>query len=393
MQSIKFYSKFILLGLLECYFISANPNLQKRQENINLDTWKKFEYTLSAPRSRLAGASAGNMLLFAGGIDSAGESSEIVDLYNASNGALTTARLSSPRSEIGSSSFLNNRYAIFAGGIGKNVTVSSSIDIYDSETGTWILKNLSEARANPRVLDLGNRLVIYGGNILKSPYLSRTIDILDASFNLSSQTESVLDYPQLGASASGVDRSTGMIMGGYENQNPNNRFSKLVASSQTLYIQNLDWTDRLFVVPGPVLEAPRWEASAAYANSQFIFAGGYIINANKEVASNRIDVFDYSTFRWSNQTLTLNSARFSIYSGTIKNHVLFWGGSESKMLDVYNSVERKMVNPIPESLFMNGPRYEAGQATLNNCLFAVGGGFDSNGEKITNLVEVINACN
>ena len=53
---------------------------------------------LSQARAYLSATSAGNQVFFAGGLDSSGNTSNVVDIYNTSTGMWTTAALSQARS-------------------------------------------------------------------------------------------------------------------------------------------------------------------------------------------------------------------------------------------------------------------------------------------------------
>ena len=89
--------------------------------------------TLSQARLYMAGVSAGNDVLFAGGYGVLGYSSA-VDIYNASTNAWSTATLSQARDFLAGATAGSD--VLFAGGLSSS-GYSNVVDIYNSSTGTW----------------------------------------------------------------------------------------------------------------------------------------------------------------------------------------------------------------------------------------------------------------
>ena len=101
-----------------------------------LGSW--LNLTLSVPRSRLAAASVGDLIIFAGGRDSAGNPSDVVDVFDlGNNGARTTLSLSVARDFDGGqnmgASCLGK--AFFGGGAAARQ--ASAVDIFNGATRTF----------------------------------------------------------------------------------------------------------------------------------------------------------------------------------------------------------------------------------------------------------------
>ena len=90
--------------------------------------------TLPQARAYLSAASVGNQVFFAGGRDSSGKSSNVVDIYNTSTGMWSAVNLSQARWGIAMAT-VGNR--VFFGGGQADSGASNVVDIYDTSTGTW----------------------------------------------------------------------------------------------------------------------------------------------------------------------------------------------------------------------------------------------------------------
>ena len=137
---------------------------------------------LSQPRTHMAVASAGNKLLYAGGLVGNAETSR-VDIYDIGSNSWSTASLSQARYWIGSVTVGSKIY--FAGGIvdGEPVT---TIDVYDASTNNWSVLNLSLAGHSIAAAGVGNKIIFAGGNG-NGNGRERRVDI----YNLSSNTWSI----------------------------------------------------------------------------------------------------------------------------------------------------------------------------------------------------------
>ena len=164
--------------------------------------------TLSEAKSRLSMATAGNKILFAGGLLSSGMASSTVDIYDLTNQSWSTAQLSVGRFLMAAISFGNKIY--FAGGVisntNYNYTLSSRIDIYDVTSNTWSIAELSEPRSDMSVATIGNKIMFAGGTKLfncSSFCTSDRVDIYNTSTNTWSTATLSVARNGLSATAAG----------------------------------------------------------------------------------------------------------------------------------------------------------------------------------------------
>ncbi len=140
---------------------------------------------LSVPRDNLAAAAAGSKIVFAGGVvyDAATSKyipSTAVDIYDVNSGKWTTAQLSEGRTQLAATG--SGELVIFAGGVNSSNAVSNTMDIYNVSTGAWTTAELGEAR-----FDLGPRpreiscMVGGGGGTGKGTGYSKTVDVFTLS--------------------------------------------------------------------------------------------------------------------------------------------------------------------------------------------------------------------
>jgi hypothetical protein len=126
---------------------------------------------LSQARSAMATATIGTWVLFAGGYTPAGPS-DVVDLYDSASGQWSATRLSSARAPLGVA--VLGTQALFAGGRDKGHD-SDVVDVYDSVTGSWSAGRLSEAHARVLVAAVGTQALIAGDRT------GEVVDIYDAA--------------------------------------------------------------------------------------------------------------------------------------------------------------------------------------------------------------------
>ncbi|OLY85348.1 F-box/kelch-repeat protein SKIP11 [Smittium mucronatum] len=358
----------------------------------DLSTWVKGEVKLSSPRSFLGAASAGDFALFAGGIEANGARSEIVDMYNICDRRIKVNTLSEARSEIGSASFMNGRYAVFAGGKKNDTSFSKRIDIYDSKKRCWVKLDMTSARAAPQLIDLGSILVIYGGATLDIPFISMTVDYLDSDLRLNTIMNDVSGYPFVGISSGNTVLSNGIALGGYTNSNLGGDMILYGPSNQTLFFKRVGKNVVLEAL-NPV-PSPRIGMSGAFSFDRLVYAGGHTIanDGYTLVPSNKISQFNSRRNFHTDLEITLSEPRTYIYSGAFDRFVLFWGGGKSKILEVFDSTNLELLSGIPSKLNLTISRDVAGTTVSKNCIMFVAGGLVWNTGKPTDSIEIISAC-
>lgn len=139
--------------------------------------------TLSVARFAFAVASAGDKILFAGGLSSAGNSSR-VDIYDITNQTWTTAELSLARYEI--SAVANANTIVFGGGeISDGTFPVRNVDIYDASRGSWVAASLSAPGTGMATAAVGSKVLFAGGSdgFSRIPGIpsNKTVDIYDVS--------------------------------------------------------------------------------------------------------------------------------------------------------------------------------------------------------------------
>ena len=136
--------------------------------------------TLSELRYGVAVASAGNKILFAGGLLENWQYSSRIDIYDITSNTWSTSELTVPGYHIKAVACGNK--IIFAGGEHDYGFPSKFIDIYDATTNTWSVDSLSQPRFDMTIGAVGNKVFFAGGEMrsLAGDY-SSTIEIFDLS--------------------------------------------------------------------------------------------------------------------------------------------------------------------------------------------------------------------
>ena len=263
--------------------------------------------TLSLSRPFVAVASVGNKILFAGGAMGTLPivATTRVDIYDIVSQGWSTAELSAPRWNI--ATVTAGTKVFFAGGVyyddGDNGISTNVVDVYDAATNQWTTTQLSDARHGIAAATIGDKVFFAGGQTGDGITMSDKVDIYNLSTNSWSTT---------------------------------------------------------------VLSQPRQYITAVTTNNKIYFAGGnsgYNILPTtmlEAVASNRIDVYDYSSNSWSIDSLM--EARYHI-AGIKQDNKIYWAGGwktnpTSMALENFScSVEIKDANTQNTSIgFLNQPR-------------------------------------
>lgn len=237
-------------------------------------------FSLSVARSFLAGASAGNKILFAGGEETSNYTNHpvynTVDIYDEQTLTQTTATLSEARSHLAVVSL--GTKAFFIGGKTQN-GFSDKMDIYKSDDNSWQVITLPQQRGYAGAAIIGSKIYIAGGK--NNSGNLRTIDIYDIETGLWSSMEAPNEH-QI-ASVAAVNNK--LIVAGGDGKN--NKAADIYNTS------TMQWTTIQ-------LSDSRFYMTVAAADNKVVFLGGAFNFSGVyfSIESGAIDVYDDNTGQW-----------------------------------------------------------------------------------------------
>jgi PKD domain/Kelch motif len=270
---------------------------------------------LSKPRSAIAVASAGNKILFAGGISNDEPyGSSRVEIYDIVTNSWSTAELSAARYSITAISVGNK--ILFGGGFSGEVgdlhSYHSNVDIYDASNNTWSLAFLSEAREGIAAAAVGNKVFFAGGN--GNGTWTNKVDIYDVTAN--TWSTSILSESKTSISAVTVDNKI-YFAGGSSYGNSANSLSERI----DIYDNATNsWSTS-------TLSEPKTVSGIAVGNKIY-WAGGY--NGQSELC--KVEIRDLNTQTTSFEYLSFPAAVKAILRD---NKIIFHRSWDSKF-DIYD---------------------------------------------------------
>lgn len=255
--------------------------------------------SLSLARLKTCATAAGDYVLVAGGDDSAGFYYDTVDLYSLSSDSWSTAALTVPRNAASAASVGGK--ALIAGG-GKLTAGFGSyfafdiVDIFDATTGAWTTANLSTGRMFMASTQLGSRAFFAGGISSSAPPFSvRTIvDIYDDAAGTWSVAQ--LSHPRYSHSAASAG-TVALFAGGHDGLTPVDN----VDLYNTITGQ---WSTAQ-------LSEARMQMGATSLGSRVYFAGGAAWDGTQWSLSDVVDVYDTATGLWSIEYLSVPRSRLA----------------------------------------------------------------------------------
>jgi N-acetylneuraminic acid mutarotase len=267
---------------------------------------------LSHFRVGAAIASVGNKILFAGGGDGFGDNqSSRVDIYDASSDTWTVESLSVERQGLVAATIGDK--VLFAGGfgypVGNNWGEFNIVDIYNNSNDSWSIATLSQARMDIAATSAGNKVYFAGGR--NGMNVSKTIDIYDAATN--SWSVSSLQQPRTDM-ANIADNSKIFWAGGANNFN-----GAEWTSNNSVEILDLNTG-----VTSSVCIHPRFGFSAVKKNEQIVFFTGY------DGSGVEFEIYDTVTGIWSTGKLNQKIQGAAIIS--VNNTIYVTGGIYSNQV-------------------------------------------------------------
>lgn len=242
--------------------------------------------TLSEARAAMTVASAGNKILFAGGLTFTGPSawgSARVDIYDVVTQAWSVAELSESRSAMAAVA-AGNKIFLAGGRYGDGAfdKLFSTVDIYDVSANTWTVASLSEPRSYIAGAAVGNRVFFAGGEKDFNYNTSNTVDIYDF---------------------------------------PSNNWSTSILSENRAHI------------------------SAVTADNKIYFAGGHVEDLSYSLPSRKIDIYDHNTNTWSTSSLLEAKGILAVIHITGS---IYWAGGctvEIKNINTGNTSKAVLFKP------------------------------------------------
>jgi len=260
--------------------------------------------TLSLARESMAVASAGNKIVFAGGIGGSFGNpfpTSRIDIYDVVSGTWSTSELCIGRYSIAAAATGNKIF--FGGGeTGDGTCGVDSVDIYDISTNTWSVSHLSAAGNSITAAAVGNKVLFAGGD------------------------------PTSCGNGTGVDR----------------------AKTVDIYDVTLNqWSTTS-------LTEPKYNMSAVTLNDRVFFSGGA-----GSLLSKKIEIYNDATGTWTLDSMYEEKAA---HGGIVAGGKIFWAGGGSYSSNPTCLVEIKDVNSGNQSIqYLSQPGYwnaDAGQSPV-----------------------------
>jgi hypothetical protein len=306
------------------------------------------------PRYLATTATAGNKLLFAGGVTDPGayppDPVSDVDIYDFGTQTWSTAHLSTARWP-GAAITAGNKI-FFVGGTGPDFYGTTRVDIYDASTNTWSFSDLpSPAVTLYSYAVVGNKVFfaigIYGGKI----------DVYDTSTGLWSE----INLPEQVQSVTATTVGNKVYFaGGWTNSPPWGPINVVDIYDNTTGT----WSTT------SSLSQPTEAMASIYVNGKIYWAGGdigYDAVKEKGITTCRVEIRDVSTGGSSFTNLSVPSDFISkpIY---YNNKIIFWSGDH---LDIYDPQSSTWsISQFPQNLLIQSV------ILVNNALYAISATYD-----------------
>jgi len=323
--------------------------------------------TLSQARQDLYTATAGNKILFAGGLTADYFVTSRVDIYDFVTNTWSTAELSQARHGMTVASVGNK--IIFAGGVDQwNGIRFTRVDIYDAVANTWSTAELSEGRGYLASATLGDKVFFAGGYWWNNEdYFSNRIDIYNNTTNTWS-TASLSEARQgLCATAAG---NKIYFAGGSNSSNASNKIDIYDGTTNSWSTSTLN-------------EGKEYFGCITVANKIY-WAGGINSSSPGQIKSFQVEIRDINTQVSTYNCLSQAKAAF----GTVLrgNEIVFFMGTPSdqpNIFDIYNTeIDKWVIGALNEGLDYPGI------ISVNNKIYVAGGTL-SPGGGLSNKVSLL----
>ena len=322
--------------------------------------------TLSAARQDLYTATAGNKILFAGGLggQSGYDISTRVDIFDFVTNTWSTAELSQGRH--GMTVATVGSKILFAGGVYQwDEEKYTRVDIYDAMANTWSTAELSEGRGYLASATLGDKVFFAGGYYWYNGH--HYVDRVDI-YNNTTNTWSTASLSEGREGLSATTAGNKIYFAGGSN-----------ATGLSQIIDIYDGTNGSWST-STLNEGKQYFGSISVANKIY-WAGGFNSLQPHQIPSSQVEIKDINT---QVSTLCFLSQEKAAFGTVVKgNEIVFFMGAPSAQpqnFDIYNTATEKW----SVGILNQGLNYP-GIISVNNKIY-VAGGDRSAGGGITNQV-------
>jgi hypothetical protein len=283
---------------------------------------------LSQVRGDIAVASAGNKIVFAGGLIAPNLYSSRVDIFDITTNKWETIELSQARTAIATATLGKKIY--FAGG-GSNGGLSSRVDIYNTETNEWTTSELPSGNQHLAGAASGNKVVFAGG--AEANILNTTTNTWSTAFLSEKAGEGNCCQNEVNGISATVIDSTIYFAGGL-GWDVHNTIDIYNSSNNT-------WSTSLLA------DYKGYAASVAVGNTNY-WAGGYTFSSNTYGLTDMVEI----RANIGESTLGTLFQKNGQFSAVQKNDsiIFFTGlGAEKNKFDVYDiSNKNWLIGKLPE---------------------------------------------
>jgi hypothetical protein len=216
---------------------------------------------------------------------------------------------------------------LFAGGLGiGNWVPTSRVDIYDVVTQSWSTAELSVGRYAMATAAAGNKIFFGGGEVGDGTWPVATVDIYDVATN--SWTVDHLSQAGNSIAAASVGNKV-LFAGGDQGFNGTPGIANRAMQVDIYDLGTATWST------AQLSEWKRGGHAAVTVNDKIYFAGGEAWLNNSWFASNRVDIYDHISNTWS--TSFMQEGKIAFASINVGNKIYWAGGHTGSFPAVYKS--------------------------------------------------------
>ncbi|HLJ29644.1 MAG TPA: DUF2341 domain-containing protein, partial [Candidatus Angelobacter sp.] len=323
-------------------------------------TWGASSITATVP----AGATTGNVVVHASGVDSNAKTFRVVQFWT-TTGNLTAARSSA------AATLLNNGKVLITGGYDQSSNGMNTAELYDPATGTFTATgNMNYARGGHTATLLSNGMVLVAGGIGSSFPPFATAELFDPATGTFTLVGN-LDNARFLHTATLLPNGFVLIVGGQDG-------NSIPMASAELYDPN----KQTFTTTGSLKTASDGHSATLMNNGKVLIAGGetWDPSVGYKVVS-RAEVYDPSSGTFSS-TGNLTSLRKNHTAALLNGGKVLIAGGTSTSSSSGTLASAELYDPAAGTFTvtgsMNDTRSQHTATLLNSGAVLVAGGFNAN---------------